>query len=136
MTELRVRGVTDMGRGRSRVEFERPFVNAHDAPAAALKIKASLEAARERVRAGSREVACPAGCVLGVGAEEGLTIRCGVERSLITEQHDPSSLVSFCLTDGGTNVKEGYQACPSWRAEKERVWQGRLTPLVSSAEGV
>lgn len=117
-------------------EMPRQHISAHDGPELGPDIRKRLEEAKEKVRALKPAVACPAGCLIGQNAANGLTVRCGVERSLIAERTDPSSLASFCLTDGGSNPNEGYQRCPSWRAEKEREWAGRSKPLVSSREGV
>jgi hypothetical protein len=65
-------------------------------------------------------IVCPAGQRLeadGVPA-----CRCGIEESVISAATDPSSLAKFCMN--------AYVACPTWRAEKERIWSGRSQPLV------
>jgi hypothetical protein len=92
----------------------------------------AMIAARERISlAGSSGcAACPAASVLGAGVD-GLAVRCGVERSIITERNDPSTLANFCTVDG----EAGYQRCSSWRLEKDRIAEGRA-PIVRESEGV
>lgn len=126
--------IIDRSGRRLAYQMGRPRVSAHDGELRAERIRASIAAARERVRAGTCATACPAAQQLGVNGENGLTIRCGIERSLITERESPSSLANFCLA--GTEAADGgYSACSTWRAERERLWEGRLTPLVSTSEG-
>ncbi len=100
------------------------------APFAAPAARRRLAEAQARIRE-ARETACaacPAARLLGVGAN-GLTVRCAVERSLITEREQPSTLGAYCLS------LEGYPSCPTWRSEKERIWASRAA-LVGEHEGV
>lgn len=87
--------------------------------------------ARARLQAGKCSAECPAASL--VRADGGIIVRCGVERSLITERESPSSLLNLCLAPAG--ISEGYAACPSWRAEKEREWHGNAAPLVPDRAG-
>lgn len=112
---------------------KRPRVKSELGPRAHAQMVRAMEAARERLReAGSTGcAACPAASVLGAGVD-GLAVRCGVERSVITEREDPSTLAHLCTVSG----QDGYQRCPSWRAEKDRIRSGRTAPLVPATEGV
>jgi hypothetical protein len=75
-------------------------------------------------------VVCPAGRLESLeSGRYGIVVRCGVERSLIGSRSDPSTLVKRCLSD------PGYQACTSWRSEKQRIAEGK-GPLVGTHEGV
>lgn len=83
--------------------------------------------ARERTgmpRVWDAPIACPAG---GVIAEtmEGSGCRCRVEHESLTATSSPSSLIRYCLH------REGYMACPTWRAEKDRIESGRVARLVA-----
>lgn len=113
---------------------ERPRVSAHDGVLRAEAIKAEIVAARAAVSAGEQVAACPAARTLGVG-KDGVTIRCCVERSLVSERENPSSLLNFCLRDA-SDPSGGYTRCPTWRAEKEREAHGTRSPLVAESEGV
>lgn len=64
---------------------------------------------------------CPAGTAVFETAE-GSACRCKVEEQTITFLRDPSSLVNFCM---GL-----YTLCPSWQAEKGRIEEGTVKPLV------
>lgn len=66
-------------------------------------------------------VGCPAGEPIGE-ALEGSGCHCRVEHSAILAATSPRSLLAFCLGD--------YRACPTWQAEKERVWADMRTELV------
>jgi hypothetical protein len=63
-------------------------------------------------------VTCPGGAPIGE-APGGSGCECRIERSAILASIDPSSLVKFCLS------ADGYQTCPTWQAEKQRVWARR-----------
>jgi hypothetical protein len=116
-------------------ELGEQHVSAHRGEALSDQMRRAIVAAREQVNEGRPCAACPAAQVLGVTPADGLTVRCSVERSLITERESPSSLANFCLHDAGDS-HGGYTACSTWRAEKERVWHGRRMPLVPASEGV
>jgi len=88
---------------------------------------------RQRIQEGNVTVTCPAANLIGI-TEDGVTVRCAVERSLITERESPSSIVNFCAGDPGVN--SGYVQCSTWRAEKEREWHGKRLPLIPAHEGV
>lgn len=66
--------------------------------------------------------ACPAGAVIAETIE-GSGCRCRVEHESLTATSSPSSLIRYCLS------REGYQHCPTWIAEKQRIAQARK-PLV------
>lgn len=119
---------------RLAFESERPWVSAHDGPRdTANRIRRAMKIAGERIREGSLCAACPAAALLGTNMTEGITVRCGVEKSLITERKDPSSLASYCLNN---TPMGGYTDCPTWRAEKEREWHGTAADLVPDSAGV
>lgn len=67
------------------------------------------------------DVKCPAGRLVAE-TEEGPTVECRVEKSLIGAATNPRTLSAFCLNC--------YTDCPTWRAEKERQWarQRELVP--------
>jgi hypothetical protein len=113
-------------------QFARPELISHGRPQAATAIRKVIATARMKVQDGHCGTACPAA---EMKAEEhgryGMVVRCAVERNLITEVGDPSTLANRCLMDG----EDGYQACTTWRSEKERIWAARK-PLVSEYEGV
>jgi hypothetical protein len=67
-------------------------------------------------------VTCPGGEPIAETAA-GSGCECRVEQNALVASRDPSSLTQFCLAD--------YCACPTWRAEKERVWAKQRAPLVS-----
>ena len=89
----------------------RAEVVSHGQPAAAAAAKRGLQEARrvletrKTFRNGCSN--CPAANDLGGGA-----VRCAVEQTTLTPQDDPMSLATFCHGE--------YQACPTWRAERER----------------
>jgi hypothetical protein len=123
----------DMQTGRGlRFQMPKPYISAHDGDPSADRIRASLEAARARVRAGKGVAECPAACLLGEGRLGGLTVKCGVEHSLIAERTDPSSLSAFCLAPANA-PGGGYTACSTWRAENAR---RTAAPLIDPSEGV
>jgi hypothetical protein len=68
-------------------------------------------------------VVCPAGSLQS--SPEGDSCWCGVEQASISAALSPSSLTSFCLSN--------YVDCPTWRAEKERVWAGSHRELIDDA---
>ena len=70
------------------------------------------------------EVACPAGRAIGM-TPQGSGCRCFIAHESVCTHTDPSSLVNFCAND------PGYQRCPTWRAEKERIAEQRREPLVT-----
>lgn len=127
----------ERARGR-RLSFELPQqrVSAHEGEMRAKQMRRSIDRMRARVREGGAAACaeCPAAQLLGTSGANGVTVKCGVEKSLVTERESPSSLVNFCLAPAGMN--EGYAACPSWRAEKEREWHGNRAPLIAAHEGV
>jgi hypothetical protein len=61
------------------------------------------------------DVTCPAGTRLGDSC-----VYCGVEGSVIDGYLNPSSIEKFCA--GTHGILDGYQICPSWRAEKHALW--------------
>jgi hypothetical protein len=61
-------------------------------------------------------VTCPGGEPIGE-ALAGSGCECRIEDSAILSSTDPSSLARFCLAD--------YCGCPTWQAEKRRVWANR-----------
>jgi hypothetical protein len=69
------------------------------------------------------DVKCPAGqsCMAGAG------VLCRLEGLPIVANEQPTSLQAFCLNE------EGHTQCPTWRAEKERVWAGRRRPISEDA---
>lgn len=114
-------------RDHLKTDTTRPFVSG--------KLARHLHGVREVIRSvrEGAEPECPAAKLLGISAG-GLTVRCAVERSLVTEQGDPSTLGSFCLCSAATR-NGGYTACPTWQREKERVWASRRAE-VGEQEGV
>ena len=69
------------------------------------------------------EIPCPAGVPIGETLA-GSGCHCRIENSVIVSALDPSTLGRFCTPRGG------YLLCPTWQAEKHRIWQGITTPLV------
>ena len=108
---------------------QRPEVISRGRPTAHVAIQRVLAEAKERVRTGETCVACPAARLVAIESERGIIVRCGIEHSHVTSKLDPSTLVNRCFDD------PGYQGCTSWRADKERIWEGRR-PLVGDREGV
>lgn len=92
------------------------------------EVRKAVYEAKERLRVGKRAVVCLAGDLASVQGPRGMVVRCGVEHSLISEGENPSTLVNRCMS------VEGCLECPSWRAEKERIWAAR-PPLVGAREG-
>lgn len=68
--------------------------------------------------------ACPAGAAIGE-TPGGSGCRCRVEHESLTATSSPSSLILYCLSG------DGYKACPTWRAEKDRIESGRVARLVN-----
>jgi hypothetical protein len=104
-----------------RLVERRPEVLTHGRPQAAEAAKRGLEEARARLREnedfrrGCSQ--CPAATVMSADPGRWITIRCGVEHSVLSSEGDPMSVATFCLGD--------YRRCPSWRAERESNWSGR-----------
>ena len=63
------------------------------------------------------DIVCPAGCP----ALAGTGVLCRVAHEVIDGRLNPHSLQGFCLGD--------YQACSTWRAEKQAVAEGRRGAL-------
>ena len=55
------------------------------------------------------DIRCPAGTLVG---DDGCL--CAIERGVIVGRRNPTSIEAFCLGE--------FETCPTWRAEKERVW--------------
>lgn len=49
---------------------------------------------------------------------------CPIEESVLDIRLNPTATSAYCMGD--------YTACPTWRAEKERVWERRSQPLVET----
>jgi hypothetical protein len=90
-------------------------------PVSAEAARRGLEEARSRLRSNQDfrrgRSQCPAAVVLSATPGREMTLRCGVEGTIITADGDPMSVASFCCGD--------HTACPSWRAEREANWAGR-----------
>lgn len=63
------------------------------------------------------DVQCPAGTAVG-----GDGCVCAIERLRIDGRRNPDSIQAFCLGE--------YTACPTWRAERDRIDAGEKTELV------
>lgn len=117
----------------TRYELDRPHVSAHEGERVSERMQRAMAAARVVLRDDPPPPTCPAAGLLPRG-EDGYQLRCAVERNVLTEKDDPTSIVRYCLAPAG--VGSGYGACPTWRAEKERQWRGKRLPLVPVSEGV
>jgi hypothetical protein len=100
-----------------------PELRSHGRPYAGTGVRKAFHEARERVRVGDRAVACPAGELVNSGGPRGMVVRCAIEHSLNSEYENPSTLARWCLS------AEGCTECPTWRAEKERIWAGQRSPV-------
>ena len=104
-----------------RMIDERPEVITHGKPVSGEAAHRGLEKARETLRElptfQRRRPPCPAANVLGRGA-----VRCPIEHSTLDPHDDPMSLATFCYGN--------HQACPTWRAERDRRTSG---PLIAGA---
>lgn len=69
---------------------------------------------------------CPAGAAIAE-TPGGSGCRCRVEHASLTATSAPSSLILYCLS------RDGYQTCPTWRAEKDRIESGRVARLVEDS---
>lgn len=70
-------------------------------------------------------VVCPAG--VGLAEASGSpACRCRVEQNTLTRKHDPSSFHGYCSA--------AYTLCPSWRRDKERVWEADRAPLLDKVQ--
>lgn len=106
----------------------RPEVVSRGRPVAARAAKQGQDEARRRLRGQRQYRECSSDCPAATAykTDRGLTVRCGVERTRLSEASDPQSLLTFCLGD--------YRACPTWRAERQRFLDG-APPLVLPSEG-
>lgn len=66
-------------------------------------------------------VECPAGEPIGE-ALAGSGCACRIEESALMAATDPSTLTAFCLGR--------YIECPTWQADKHRIWVGRKMRLI------
>lgn len=66
-------------------------------------------------------VQCPAGEPIGE-ALAGSGCACRIEESALMAATDPSTLIAFCLHD--------YQTCPTWQADKQRIWAAQRRRLI------
>jgi len=69
-------------------------------------------------------VECPGGEFVGE-ALEGSGCHSRIEHSGIFASTSPRSLIAYCMGD--------YRTCPTWRAEKERVWARKRGEPVGDA---
>lgn len=65
----------------------------------------------------TEDIGCPAGCP----ALAGSGVLCRVEHHVIDGRLNPYTLRDFCLGE--------YKACPTWRADKDAVAEGRRGAL-------
>jgi hypothetical protein len=99
----------------------RPEVRTHGSPVAGEAAKRGLEEARARLRENEDfrkgRSRCPAAAVMSADPGRWITVRCGVEHSVLSSEGDPMSIATFCCGD--------HTRCPSWQAEREAGWAGR-----------
>lgn len=100
---------------------DRPEIVSAGRPVTAFLARKGQEEARARLELKAPCSDCPAATVFrAVGA--GMTVHCAVEDRPLSSATDPQSLLTFCLGE--------YEACPSWRAEKEALARtGHGVPL-------
>jgi hypothetical protein len=66
-----------------------------------------------------RDMRCPVAEAVG-----GTCVWCPIEETVIDARLNPTATSAYCMGD--------YKACPTWRAEKQRVWAARREPLVQT----
>jgi len=74
-----------------------------------------------RLRVFDPVIECPAGEPIAE-APQGSGCACRVEATVLLAGTDPSSLTAFCLGD--------HRRCPTWIAEKHRVWAAQKRSLI------
>lgn len=67
-------------------------------------------------------------CPAAGTALAGQGVYCKIERHTLDARkgREPTSVMNFCCGD--------HTACPTWRAEKERIWAERRAELVEEPE--
>jgi hypothetical protein len=71
------------------------------------------------------EPPCPAASLIAEAAG-GTGCACRITSNLIDSRHDPSTLAAYCFNS------DGYQQCPTWRADREELWRSKtIRPLLN-----
>jgi hypothetical protein len=71
---------------------------------------------------------CPAAALVSEAAG-GTGCVCRVTRDLIDSRRNLSTLASFCFNS------DGYQECPTWRADREEFWRSKTIRDLLSPHG-
>lgn len=113
----------------ARMQERKPEVVSRGKPRAAGAAKRGQLEARARLERVPEFRAACSSCPAAETWREatgGVTVRCGIERSRLSSETSPQSLLTFCFGD--------YSACTTWRLEKRRLAEGQPS-LVAEHEG-
>lgn len=104
-----------------RMVMDRPEVVSRGAPVSGDAAQRGLEEARARLAARPCASGCPAAQMLHP-VDGSVSLRCGVEGTVLSSKSDPQSLLSFCIGADGDNA---HEFCPTWQAAREAEFAGR-----------
>ena len=71
---------------------------------------------------------CPAAALIHEAAG-GTGCACRITRNLVDSRHNPHTLAAYCFNP------DGYQACPTWRADREETWRTKTIRDLLNRQG-